>query len=1841
MKNTLQRLLALLIMAAVCTSCSQNQTRNNAEFAAYIANHSSGLLHGDAPVFVSLTGKLKHETPPGSEITSKVMHIVPEIPGKVFVVDDHTIKFLPDGRWPYDTKVRVSVFLNLLTEVPEDFHIFRFELQSLPLSFEVHHPALEVQSDASPGLYRLKGTITLSDKVDLNQADRLLRLSLDNRRIPVRVMAGTDDMHLVYEADSIARKQHAARLELSWDGGAIGSNIRGEMAFELPASGVFTLMNTVVETFPENAVKLWFSDVLDQQQLAEGLVELLPEQAARIEKHGNSLAVYPLDEITGEFELRIAAGLKNSAGIALQNDIVRQVYFGQLKPMVRFTGKSTVLAGNNKGMVSFEAIGLKAVNVQVIQIFDNNVLQFLQWNKLDGDNDLKRVGRIIAQERMELSNDQPSKRQQWASYGISLNRLIASQPGAIYRVILSFQKADAELDCNEDGAAPAPPKNGLGRDVLALWDGDVYYDPSYYIPEDYDWSMRDDPCSNSYYYYEHFAARNILSSNLGLMAIESNKADKELLFVANHLETANPAPQVKIELYDYQQQALASGLTDADGMLRLRWTDIRPWFAIARMGEDVAYLKLDEGAALSYTRFDVGGQATQEGMNAFLFTERGVYRPGDSIHMGIILRTAGEILPDNYPVTLELFNARNQAVAQQAIQLTSDGLGKWSLPTAPEAPTGLWTAIVKAGGASFTKRLRVETVKPNRLKIKYDFGNPVIYNADRNRNATIAVKWLHGAAAPALDVSLERNLKAVPVSFAAWKNYVFDDPSIFNSQPEKTVVPGKLDQNGIWQTTLQLPEKPEVRGMLKVLWTAYVTEPGGDFSVSSHEAVYMPFEHYLGIAAPEPSSEGYLLTGEAQQFNLLRVDAKGNPSGNMQLQAEVFKLDWSWWWSASGHQEAEYISTYNAQKMITTAVRLKDGKGLFSWTPTRDQWGNFLIRLTDPAGGHSTAVVCYVDWPSGYARSGREASGAAAILSLSTDKDQYRSGDKAILSFQGPANGKALVSIERSGRQLDAWWVNTTAGENSVSIPLSTVYSPNVYAHITLLQPVGQLQNDMPIRSYGVANLVVNDVGSRLHPEVILPKEAVASKVFELKVAEKNNLPMTYFLAVVDEGLLDLTGHATPDPHGWFYAKEALDLQTWDMYDFVLGAWGGRMEQTLSVGGDLSLPDREKARQSRFKPMVRFIGPIQLQAGATRTHTFNTDQYIGSVRVMLVAASGRAFGNFSASLAVKQPLMVLATLPRLMHQTDEVVMPVTIFSALKGQHEVEVTASVDGEAALMDGGIQKIKFDGEGEKTVRFGIKAGNQNGLANIKVSAVSGGATASQQLKLSVENPNQRVWNLESHFVEKGKKLVASPVLPGERSTQLLQLEVSAMPSANFEGRLAQLMEFPYGCTEQLTSQAFAQMNMISVKSLNAAQLSDVKGKINSAIRQILQRQTPSGAFGYWPGGKYVNDWADVYATHFLILAARNNFDVPSSALAGALKNQRKSASVWRYDELDGALMNQELQAYRLYVLSVSGAPLMNAMNRLREAPKLTQQAANLLASSYALSGQMPVARQLVLGTNKHQSQEINNDQDFASDVRHNALKAITLMHLNEHRLAFPIISELSAALSSGRWLSTQSTAFALLAWQTYAASFGVSGTKSMKITAEKTTEVTLDKIAWSAAFNPSKLPITVENTGELPLFVTLSASGVEPAGSNRAKQKGVKLSSRFTGDDGRSIDPASIRQGTMFNLTTEVVNLTGSKLSFLALSQIIPAGWEILNERLTGDLEADHGTPDFQDIRDDRVIHHFDLPAGSSRSFSLRLMATYQGTYIFPPQRCEAMYDEAVLTVTSGSKVSVVPK
>nr|WP_321454090.1 MG2 domain-containing protein [uncultured Carboxylicivirga sp.] len=1834
------------MMILTTYSCQSKKDQSATKEVVYnekVSAFTSGIISNEGVIQVQFSSKIPG-IEAGQEADSKLISFKPSIKGKTEWLDAYTLQFVPNDRLPSGAEYNVTVSIQKLFEDEQD--AFEFSFATIKQNYRFVSTGIEPVSADKLEENTYKGKITLADNADNNEIEKMLHASQDGKELDIEWTHITSEKSHQFVVSKVMRKKQAGLLVLQLDGTSIGVDKTSKEEIDIPSLNDFKVVSTKVMMTPEQHIVVTFSDPLDSKQNMSGMVSLGNVSDLKYEIDNNRLNVYPPYRLSGKKEVIVHTGIKNSLSYPLNEESRYELLFETPKPAISLIGKGNILPNSDGLIFPFKAVSLKAVEVRIIKIFESNVAHFLQVNDLNGSNQLRRAGRLVMKKTIRLDKDRSLNLAEWNVFSLNLTDLIQTEPGAIYRIELKMRKKFSFYPCGDDESnqeAQVIEEDDKITDAdKAYWDRPESYYNSYwdgYEGYNYNWRDRDDPCTESYY-SNKIVAKNILASNIGVIAKKGNS--KEIVVAVTDLRTVDPIANADVEILNYQSQVMGTVKTDANGLARIP-IEGQPFLVVVKSNDQRGYLKLIEGNSLSYSRFDINGQHVQKGLKGFIYGERGVWRPGDTLFVSFIIQNKGEALPADHPIVFELLNPHGQIINKQVNSLQNKSLFSFKAATADDAPTGYWTARVKVGGSTFEQGMRVETVKPNRLKIKLDFGKKQLSPGEA-MNSEMEVLWLHGAVARNLKADVSVTLNQSRTQFDTYRDYVFDDPARTFDSEEYTVFDGKLDADGKANINATIDVEDAAPGMLKASFMTRVFEKSGDFSVDRFTVPYAPYPVFVGIKTPKGDKRNMLLTDTAHVINVATLDANGKPVSVKDLSYYVYKVSWRWWWESSQDNLSKYVGTRHQNIITSGKLSTVNGEGQFSFRINYPDWGRYLIRVVDNTNGHATGKTVYVDWPGWAGKRQDKDASSASMLSFSSDKEKYNVGEKATITFPSSAAGRALVCIENGNSVMNSWWVTPQDGSTSFSFDVTEDMTPNAYVSVTLVQPHAQTINNLPIRLYGVIPLMAEDPKTHLTPVITMPDELRPEQEVSIKVSEKNGQAMSYTLAMVEDGLLDLTRFKTPRPWNYFFAKEALGVKSWDIYDQVIGAYGGKIEQMFSLGGDGDMAAKKGGNKAnRFKPVVKFFGPYSLKPGKTDELTFTMPRYIGSVRTMVVASSDNAYGNAEKTTPVKNPLMVLATLPRVLGPDEEVELPVTVFAMKDNIKNVKVKVESNELLTVLGQNTQTINFTQTGEEVVIFKVKVKPTMGVGKVKVMASASGEEAVDAIEIEVRNPNPRITTVSKIQIEQGQTAKLDYTLPGLEGTNNATLEISSIPPIDFGRRLKYLISYPHGCVEQTTSGAFPQLFLSDLID-NGDQMAEATARnIRAGINRLAGFVRPDGGLSYWPGSSSSCDWGSTYAGHFLLEAELKGYQLPVGFKNKWIKYQRTQARQWSPDK---SYRGRDIaQAYRLYTLALAGEPELSAMNRMRNQSYLSLQARWRLAAAYALAGHKNVANELVNNASMDDFTEYDRYYSYGSNERDLAMVIETLVLLNRQSDAADLVMKLSKALSSQQWMSTQTTAYSLLAISKYAGLSGVSKGMNFEWNTQNQegAKVESQLSVYQTKLNTEKKSgsINIRNKSQGILFGRVIMDGIPAAGDSTALSSNLQLSVVYKDLSGDIIDVNRLSQGSDFVAEVTVKNPgTKGNLENLALTQIFPSGWEIRNTRME-DIKNAHEVdiPDYRDYRDDRVYSYFDLKKGYSKKFVIILNAGYTGRYYLPAVSCEAMYDNTVAARKPGKWVEVV--
>ena len=609
--------------------------------------------------------------------------------------------------------------------------------------------------------------------------------------------------------------------------------------------------------------------------------------------------------------------------------------------------------------------------------------------------------------------------------------------------------------------------------------------------------------------------------------------------------------------------------------------------------------------------------------------------------------------------------------------------------------------------------------------------------------------------------------------------------------------------------------------------------------------------------------------------------------------------------------------------------------------------------------------------------------------------------------------------------------------------------------------------------------------------------------------------------------------------------------------------------------------------------------------------------------------------------------MLLATMPRVLGPGETIKLPVTVFAMENNIRNVNVSLQSNPFLEVVGNNSQAVSFSQTGEQMVYFDVRVKPNVGIGKVKLLASSGGEKADYEVELDIRNPNPPVTSVSEITLAPGQqwKILASPI--GVAATSTAVVEISSLPSMNLQKRLNYLIEYPHGCIEQTTSAVFPQLVLNQLTDLDDYRKAQVDKNIKAGIAKMQNFQRPDGGFSYWPGGNESDEWGSNYAGHFLIEAQSNGYFVSEYMIQQWKNFQRGKANSWVPSTINfygGDLT----QSYRLYTLALAKAPEMGAMNRLKEFKYLSAEAKWRLAAAYKLAGQDNTALDLASGLATSFDPRPSPGSTFGSDLRDQAMVLETLTILGKKAKAAELLPTIAARLSQDYWYSTQTTAYALIAIAKYCGK-NPSGTKIIATGNFNGKATDINSASYirqvPILFNNGASNIVLTNKGNNTLYVRLVTQGQPLAGDSlkvNNNPAALVMNVTYISQNGNAIDVNNLAQGTDF-VAKVVIKNPGRRSYYtqMALSQIFPSGWEILNARMLGGEGAfKSSSSTYQDIRDDRVYTYFNIGANETLTYYVQLNASYLGRYFLPGTYCEAMYDNSITAGVNGKWVQVTP-
>ena len=1495
------------------------------------------------------------------------------------------------------------------------------------------------------------------------------------------------------------------------------------------------------------------------------------------------------------YEIALGKGLRGRIGGQLRETYTNNVAFGQLEPAVSFAGsRGAYLSALGAKNIALKVTNIDKLEVVISKVYESNLLAAHRYGYYPNTRN---------------EDDDEGYYDEYSGGDASLGDIIFRQ----------------EIDTRS-----LPQANGSRLYNFNFTDKLPDNKGSYHIQVR---SKKDYWVSDS---------RFVSLSDIGLIAKEGK--DKIVVF-ANSLQSALPLAGVNVIAYGANNQVLGMGSTDVDGVAGIDYTrkefaGFRPAMVIAKSAGDFNYI-LFNNTAVNTSRFDVGGKRLNStGLDAFLYAERDIYRPGEQVHFALITRDYQWKAPGEIPVKFKFLLPTGKELKSFRKNLDASGATEGSIDIPVAALTGSYTLEAYSGNDVLISSMpfMIEEFVPDRIKVSAVLDKEELAAA-QTTSLSIAATNFFGP--PAANRKFETEIQVVQSQF--WSNkypqYSFaltNQTSFF----DKKLVEGSTDENGKAQVRYTVPDiYKNIGQLIAKFYTTVFDETGRPVSRGAKATIFTQ-DKFFGIGS---NGYGYFPLNQKIEFPLIALDKTGKLLPGAIADVKVIKEEYHTVLNKNGRY-FRYDSQREEKEVATGQVTVGGEKTMYAFVPRSP--GNYQLRVSIPGSNSyvSRSFYSYGYW--GGDNNSFEVNTEGEI-DIATDKEKYSAGEKVKLLFKAPFSGRMLVTLEQD-KVLQHQYLNVEKRTATLELPLTADHLPNVYITATLFKPHGI--SDIPLTvAHGFKSITVQDSGRKISPEIIAVAESRSKTKQTIRVKAPAGSRVT--LAAVDNGVLQVSGFDTPDPYGFFYAQRALGVNAFDMYPLLFPELSAKRSST-GGDGELKMDQRVNPMPNKRIKILSYWSGIATASGGEASFTVNIPAFSGEVRLMAVAWKGNRFGAAEKNMRIADPLVLSTALPRFLSPRDTISVPVTISNTTSAATTAKAVISVSGPVDIIGGNSQSVTLPANSEAQALFQVTAKPAIGAAKISIAVNGGNGNYTDETDITVRPPSTLQQLTGSGVLQPNTNqaitINTSDFIPGSSKYKLVLTRNPAMELGN---QLRDLLQYPYGCTEQTVSAAFPQLyfsDLSEVMQSDRAARSSAASNVQEAIRKIKMRQLYTGAITMWDNADTENWWASAYAAQFLLEAKKAGFDVDPSLLETLLgylnaKLGVKSTINYVYNRDQNRKIAPKEVAYSLYVLSLAGRPNIASMNYYKARPELLAlDGKYLLAAAYAIAGDKAKFRELLPAAFSGEVSTAQTGGSFYSPIRDEAVALNALLEVEPaHPQVTAMARHLVDQLKADRYYSTQESAFSLLAIGKMARQSSQGAAKAT-ITANGKTVGRLDNnpVTLTAA-QLGSASVTVSTSGNAPVYYWWESEGISASGDYKAEDNFLKIRRAFFTRNGKPVGGNSFKQNDLVIVQLTLEKAYSGSIENVVITDLLPAGFEIENPRtkeIPGmDWIKDGYTPVNIDVRDDRIHLFVDAYSGVQRYY-YAVRAVSIGEYRMGPASADAMYHPEYHSYHGAGKVVV---
>lgn len=1510
-----------------------------------------------------------------------------------------------------------------------------------------------------------------------------------------------------------------------------------------------------------------------------------------------------------KYDLTIKKGLKGVFEGSMDEDYTTNIVFGEIEPTIKFTNRDALYLSN----AGYKNVGVQIINVDKVvvsisKIFANNIMAFLRdgmrWgyhNEYDYVNDdyeyydyryydINRFGTKVFTDTVAVKD---------------LEKL-----GKISLLNIDFKDKLPQLE---------------GMYVVEVKDAEHRY------------------ISQS---------KLMVYSDIGLIV---KNDDEQIHVFANSINDATAIAGVKVNLVSSTNQVYASQTTNENGVavfsnIKNRYPNFKVAMITASTATDYTYMMLNQ-TRVNSSRFEVGGkQPNPANLEAFIYGDRDLYRPGETVNLSTIVRTSEWEIIKDMPIVLKVLLPNGKEYKSIRKTLNDEGVAYASVTIPNSLATGTYRVEVYTANDVLlnSKAISIEEFIPDRIKVTVATNKETV-RLDEEIEISGTAMNLFGPPAANRNYELEMNLKRKAFRVKDYPDYLF---SIKNKvKLEEQIREAKTADDGTFNETFTIDEKYKDIGILQGQFFVTVFDETGrpvnrvaEFDVQTQETFYgiKSFDRYVG-------------TKQNLEIPLIAVNAEGK-AVNADAEITIIRYQYRTVLESTRNGRYRYRSQEEELVEVKKNIKLSKNGKIHNFRPNES--GRYVVRIKHPSSNYYVERRFYA-YRYGDTQNTSFEINQEGKIDIVMDKEAYEIGETAKILLNTPFDGRMLVTVE-SDKLIRYLYVDTKNKSKQISLNITEEFLPNVFVSATLIRPAKELNIPLTV-AHGYAPLIAESKQNKLTVAITAVEKSASRKTQNITVKTIPNAEVT--IAVVDEGILQIKNYQTPNPYDYFYQKRALAVKSHDLYPYLFPEMmPGNM---LAGGGMFDLGKRVNPVTNKRVKLVSFwSGPLRADGSGRVDYSVEIPQFSGDLRVMAVVTKGKAFGAADHNIKVADPVVISAGLPRFLSPTDSIDVPVTLSNTTQKDMKAQVNLSLNGPLNAIGQSQQTVNLKANSENKVNFKLAAATNIGAGKVSLNVKADGKSYLHETDMSVRPAASLQKKSISGSVKGGSTetiAIEQNFIPESMDGKLV---VSRSPIVEFSNNLQYLIGYPHGCIEQTISKAFPQMYYLELAKSIDERRSTAEGEtsrnpaynVQEAVKKIEGMQMYSGGLSYWRGSDRAHWWGSVYAAHFLTEAQKAGYEVNDkvvNSLFTYLRKQLGKKETYEYVYyVDGTRKTREVARreliYTLYVMALNNQAPIPMMNYYKSKPELlTLDSRYMLAAAYAFAGDKGKFMETLPKVFEGENSERELDGSFASPVRD---KAIALNALLEADPNHPQIGELSRMLiaemkDKGRYWNTQERSFSFLALGKLAKLNNQSNiTADVLANGKSIGKYTKGNLVLDYAKDINTSQIELNTTGTGNLYYYWYVEGLTQDGSYEEEDSKLKVRKTYFDRDGKALTNLKVAQNDLIVVEISLISTGKSKVPNVVVTDMLPAGFEIENPRLgvTKDIgwAKKSGSIDHQDFRDDRV-HFFTTATKATKYFYYTVRAVSPGNFVLGPVAADAMYDGEYHSVNGGQTLVVAAK